>query len=65
VVVEFTRIALLATTFRDDEIRGRQWGKREVGRNPRGIENSTRMMLRELYVKIGGELGGGSRSAIA
>jgi hypothetical protein len=48
-VVEFARIALLATKLRDDKIRGRQWGKRGVGMNPRGIENAARMMLRELY----------------
>lgn len=47
---ELARIALLATKLRDDEIRGRQWGKRGVGVNPRGIENAARMMLRRLCV---------------
>lgn len=49
-VVEIVRLAPLATKRRDSETRGRQWDKRGVGRNPRGIENAARMMLRELYL---------------
>jgi hypothetical protein len=47
-VVEFARMALLATTPRDDEIQGRQWSTRGAERTPRGIESAARIMPREL-----------------
>lgn len=47
-VVEFARMALLATTPQNDEIQGRQCSTRGVERTRRGTESAARMMPREL-----------------